>query len=80
MLVAIIAVVVFVFARLDLAAFPSWFMAVTAEAITVSWSIARNTCGPWMGRIFAIADAPLRISPAMAAVWATRRIDMPRRC
>lgn len=70
MYMTVIAVVIFVLACVDLAAFPAGDMIYTAEAWTVSRTISWNTSRPRICWIFAIANTPLRISSAMTAVWA----------
>lgn len=68
MLMAVIAVMVLVLARLDLAALAAWFVAVTTKARTVARTVAWSAYRPWIRRIFTVADSPLGFSAAMATV------------
>lgn len=54
MLVTVLAVVIFVFAFFQLAAFPAGFMTFAAEALAVTRTVTWNTCRPQIRRVLAV--------------------------
>ena len=80
MLVTVIAVMVFVLAAFELAAFPARLMPVAAEALAVAGPVAWCAGRPRYRQIFTVAEHPRgRATASDPTVAAGTRCDVPRR-
>ena len=78
-LVAVVAVMIFVLAASEPPSFVAGLMFVTPEALAITWAVTWRTRWPRVGRVLAITSAPRRaVGPTVGAVmWI---VDVPWRC